>query len=144
MNPANARVYVKFIDGVEVSIPIDAVLVSENIYQLLADDEFDYDNNAVLFEFGSHDVVKTHPPGSEKQLPTAYELITAGDVRNLQKRLLIHILLNSPEPQELFGEVSQNEIKSICQKIEEATFWYPDIKKWFSLHKETIKGLLKN
>ena len=61
MNPANARVYVKFVDGVEVFIPVDAVLVSENIYQLLADNEFDYDDNAVLFEFGSHDVVKTHP-----------------------------------------------------------------------------------
>ena len=144
MNPANARVYVKFVDGVEVFIPIDAVLVSENIYQLLADDEFDYDDNAVLFEFGSRDVVKTYPPKNENWLPTAYELITAGDERNLQKRLLIRILLNSPEPQEIFGEVSQNEIKSVCQKIEEATFGYPDIKKWFSLHKETIKGLLKN
>ena len=144
MNPGNARVYVKFVDGVEVFIPIDAGLVSENIYQLLADNEFDYDDNAVLFEFGSHDVVKTHPPEGEKQLPTSYELIKAGDERNLQKRLLIHVLLNSPEPKEFFGEVSQNEIKSICQKIEEATFGYPDIKKWFSLHKETIKGLLKN
>ena len=144
MNPANARVYVKFVDGVEVFIPIDAVLVSENVYQLLADDEFDYEDNAVLFEFGSRDVVKTYPPEGEKRLPTANELITAGDERNLQKRLLIHILLNSPEPQELFGEVSQNEIKSICQKIEEATFGYPNIKKWFSLHKETIKGLLRS
>ena len=144
MNPANARVYVKFVDGVEVFIPIGAVLVSENVYQLLADEEFDYEDNAVLFEFGSRDVVKTYPSEGEKQLPTAYELITSGDERNLQKRLLIHILLNSPEPQELLDKVSQNEIKSICQKIEEASFGYPDIKKWFSLHRETIQGLLRN
>ena len=144
MNPANARVYVKFVDGVEVFIPIGAVLVSENVYQLLADEEFDYEDNAVLFEFGSHDVVKTYPSEGEKQLPTAYELITSGNERNLQKRLLINILLNSPEPQEFFSKVSQDEIKSTYQKIEEATFVYPDIKKWFSLHKETIKELIRN
>ena len=144
MNSANESVYVKFVDGVEVSIPIHAVLVSENVYQLLADDEFDYEDNTVLFEFGSHDVVKTYPPGGGKRRPTAYELITAGDERNLQKRLLIQVLLNSPEPQEIFGEVSQNEIKSICQKVEETAFGYPDIKSWFALHKETIKGLIKD
>lgn len=42
MNSANAKVYVKFVDGVVVYIPIDAVPVSENIYELLANNEFDH------------------------------------------------------------------------------------------------------
>ncbi len=144
MNSANAKVYVKFVDGVVVYIPIDAVPVSENIYELLANNEFDYDDSTILFEFGRHDIVKTKATEGEKRFPTAYELIKTGDERNLQKRLLIRILLDSPEPQDIFRGVSQNDIKSICQRIEETNFAYPGITSWFALHEETLEGLTKD
>lgn len=142
MNSKFSRIYVKFIDGVEFYIPVEASFVSENIYQVMPDDEFDYDDNAVLFEFGSQDIVRVKQLENEIRLPAAYELVKAGDARNLQKRLLTRILLHAPEPQEFFVGVSQSEIKSLCQKLGEANFVYPDIKNWFTLHKEKIQSLI--
>jgi len=142
MNSTNSRIYIKFIDGVAVYIPIGASLVSENIYRVLPNNEFDYDDNAVFFEFGSQDIVKTKQLENGMPLPLAYELVKAGDKRNLQKRLLTQILLHSPEPQVFLAGISQSEIKSLYKKIQESTFVYPDIKKWFALHKERIQNLM--
>jgi len=72
----------------------------------------------------------------------AYELIEAGDPRNLQKRLLTQILVQEPEPQVIFEGVDGNEIESLSQKIEKATFMYPSIKNWLSGNKDKIQGMI--
>jgi hypothetical protein len=59
---------------VGVHIPIEANFVSEDLYQLLPDDD------ANLFEFGSQDTVSAKQLiENEKQLPAACELVKAGD-----------------------------------------------------------------
>jgi hypothetical protein len=95
-----------------------------------------------LFEFGSHDMVKTHRADSTSTFPTAYELVQVGDARNVQKRLLFHILLHAPEPHVIFGALSEQERQSLCQKREATTFPYPAIKNWFAVHNETIQALM--
>jgi hypothetical protein len=72
----------------------------------------------------------------------AYELVEAGDPRNLQKRLLTQILLQEPEPQAIFEGIDQSEIRSLSQKIEEAPFMYPSIKNWFVGNKGKIENMI--
>jgi hypothetical protein len=142
MNTTNSKVYVEFIDAAGYYFPIEASFVSENVYQLLPNDEFDYDDD-VLFAFGSQDTVRVKQLiENEKHFPTAYELIKVGDPRNLQKRLLISILYKKPEPQELLEGVSESEIKSLCKKLEDTDFMYPAIKDWYILHKDKIQSLI--
>ncbi len=59
-----SKVYVRLIDGVGVFIPVEARFISHDVYQLMSDHEFDYEDDAVLFDFGSQDAVNTE----EKQL----------------------------------------------------------------------------
>ena len=128
-----AKIYVRFVDGTNVYIPVDARFVSDNIYQILPDSEFDYDDDATLFEFGPQDIVKVKSQqlAADRSVPVAYELVTVGEKNNLQKRLLFYILMNEPNPQDLLDGVSQQDIASLMSKINEASFMYPTIKEWF-------------
>ena len=145
MDEVTSNIYVHFLDGVEVYIPIEARLTSDGTYQLLFDDEFDYDDDSVLFEFGSQDIVKAR----QKQFENgdfgqvAYELVKAGDIRNSQKRLLFQIALQNPELQELLEGVDQSEIRSLYRKIEEAPFVYPALKDWLVENKDKIESMLQ-
>src|SRR5690349_20510314 len=106
------NIHVWFVDGVTVGIPVEARFISENTYQILSDSEFDYEDDAILFEFGPQDVVRVR----SQQLETgssalaAYELVEAGDERNLQKRLMFHILMYQPAPRDLFDGISDSDI----------------------------------
>ncbi|MBI3173995.1 MAG: hypothetical protein HYZ25_09760 [Chloroflexi bacterium] len=144
MNELTSKVYVHFLDGVEVYIPVDARLISNDSCQLISDDEFDYDDDAVLFEFGSHDIVKIKEVQFESGDfgQVAYELVKAGDGRNLQKRLLFQIALQKPEPQAIFEGIDQSEIRSLYQKIENEPFVYPAVKDWLVLNKEKIQSMM--
>ena len=110
----------------------------------MSDHEFDYEDDAVLFEFGSQDVVKTKDKKLENGVlvPVASELVKAGDIRNTQKRLLTQIVRQKPEPRAIFEGIDQSEIKLLCQKIEEAPFMYPTIKDWLVANKDKIQGMM--
>lgn len=54
----HSTIYVRFIDGVNLKIPVQAEQVANDIYRLLPDDEFKYENSNCLFEFGPMDVVR--------------------------------------------------------------------------------------
>ena len=144
MNEVTSKVYVHFIDGVEVFIPVEARLISDDVFQLMPDPEFDYEDDTVLFEFGSQDIVKT----KEKQLENgvlgrvAFKLVKAGDTRNLYKRLLTQIVLQAPNPQVILEGIDRSEIKSLLQKIEEAPFMYPSAKDWFVENKDKIQSMM--
>jgi hypothetical protein len=83
-------IFVRFIDGVDVFIPIPSLLASKEVYQLLPNPEFDYDDDTILFEYGSDDKVKVSAQqfsnGSSGLV--ANELVESGDPRNVLKRNL--------------------------------------------------------
>ena len=145
MEEVTSQIYVRFVDGVNVNIPVQARLTSNNNYLLLPDSEFDYDDDAVLFEFGIHDVVSVIEieleNGSFAQL--ASHLIKAGDSRNLQKRLLFQIALHQPKPTTIFEGIGQNEIRSLYRKIEGASFAYPTIQAWFIKNKDEVQRMIE-
>ena len=144
MDEITSKIYIRFLDGVDVYIPVDTRRTSDGTYLLMPDDEFDYEDDAVLFEFGNQDVVKAKEiqfeNGDVGQV--AYKLIKAGDRRNLQKRLLFHLALQTPEPQAIFEGVDRNEIRSLYQKIEQAPFVYPTVKDWFVTNKDKIESMM--
>jgi hypothetical protein len=144
MDQVTSKIYVRFIDGVEVYIPVEARLISDDVYQLMPDHEFDYDDDATLFEFGSHDIVRTKEAQWENGTlgRVAYALVEAGDPRNLQKRLLTQILLQEPEPQAIFNGLDRNDIELLLQKIEGASFMYPTIKNWWVGNKGKIQSMM--
>lgn len=144
MNESLSKVYVRFIDGVEVYVPVEARLISGDVYQLMPDHNFDYDDNATLFEFGSHDVVRTKEAQWENATlgRVAYELVEAGNSRNLQKRLLTQILLQEPEPQAILDGIDRSEIRLLSQTIEESPFMYPSIKDWLEGNKGKIQSMM--
>jgi hypothetical protein len=138
------KVYIEFVDGVPVRIPVDATFISEGVYQILPHTEFDYEDDSVLFEFGEGDIVrvKAGQLADEKQVLRAYELMESGDQRNFQKRLLLYILMKEITPLELLQNVGRNDISALKNKIEQADFMYPSIKEWLTLHGRTIQHLL--
>ena len=138
------RVYVEFVDGVSFYIPVEATCISEDIYQILPDTEFDYEDDGILFEFGQGDIVgvKAGQFADGKQGLRAYELKESGDTRNLQKRLLFYILMHETTPLELLGNVDKDDIKALVGKIDGSDFIYPPIKEWLVLHRESIRSLV--
>ena|SRR5688500_4391553 len=139
------KVYVEFVDGVSVYIPVEAICISEDTYQIMPDTEFDYEDDAILFEFGSQDIVRVKAGqfADGKQALRAYELMESGDQRNLQKRLLFYILMHETTPLDLLANIDKNDIKALESRIEGAAFMYPSIKEWLVLHREAIRDLLK-
>ena len=140
------KVYIEFVDGIPVRIPIEAAFISDGIYKILPDTEFDYEEDSVLFEFGERDIVrvKVGQFADGKQALRAYELLENGDQRNIQKRLLFYILMKETAPLDLLENVDRNDIKALKNKIEQAVFMYPSIKEWFGLHGGTIQSLVNN
>lgn len=144
MNETASKIYVFFVDATEYYCPIEARLISDNVYQLLEDDEFDYEDNCTLFEFGSQDIVETKEEPFKTTFPIqlAYKLIKTGDRRNLQKRLQMQILMEEPEPEVIFDGISSNEIKLLLKIAEESYFTYPGVTDWLEKHKAKIQSMI--
>jgi hypothetical protein len=140
------KIYVEFVDGVPFCVPVEATFISEGIYQILPNKEFDYEDDSVLFEFGQQDVVRVKVGQfvDGKQALRAYELVESGDQRNLQKRLLSYILMKEIAPFDLLDNVDKNEIRALESKINGADFMYPSIKEWLALHKKEIWSLVNS
>jgi hypothetical protein len=51
------KIFVRLIDGVETYIPINAKKISDNKYELLPDEEYEYESPNYLFEFFPGDIV---------------------------------------------------------------------------------------
>jgi hypothetical protein len=139
------KVYIEFVDGVPVRIPVDATDISEGIYLIVPHTEFDYEDDGILFEFGQGDIVRVKAGqfADGKQALHAYELVESGDQRNLQKRLLFYILMHETTPLDLLANIDKKDIKALKSRIEGAAFMYPSIKEWLVLHREAIRDLLK-
>ena len=140
------RIYVEFVDGGPVHIPVEAAFISEDIYQILPDMKFDYEDDSVLFEFGEQDIVRVKAGQfvDGKQALRACELMESGDKRNLQKRLLLYILMQKTTPLDLLSNIHKNDIRALESKIDGATFMYPSVREWLVLHKEAVHKLLDN
>lgn len=134
------KVYVRFVDGTNVAILINAQVVSDGVYQLLQDDEFDYDDNSILFEFGPGDTVGVKSFYSDS-MPLAHKLIKAGEAHYLPQCLQFHILDKEPDPYEFLKDISKDDIVALLDKIDTAFFVYPTVREWVARHREVIQNL---
>lgn len=143
MDETTFKIYVSFVDAIECSFHAKACLISENVYQILEDEEFDYEDNCTLFEFGPQDIVETREAKFEDETvgQLAYKLVKAGDPRNLQKRLQMQILLKKPEPEVIFDGIKPNEIELLIKIANESHFTYPAIQDWLEKHKAKIQSI---
>jgi hypothetical protein len=132
------KVHVRFVDGISCVIPVNEQLVSDDVYQILQDDEFVYDDYAVLFEFDPGDIVSGKPFYNDSA-PIAYKLIKAGNVHNLTQHWQFTNLDEQPDPGELLIDISIDDVIALLDKINPAFFEYPIIKQWVSHHQEVIQ-----
>lgn len=56
-----SKISVRFIDGVSLLMPVDACKISDDQFQIIADPEYDYMDNSILFEFGPDDSWSSTP-----------------------------------------------------------------------------------
>jgi hypothetical protein len=55
------KIHIRFIDGVEVYIPIEAKFVNENQYEILNDEEYQTEDPTSLAEFFPGDIIELEP-----------------------------------------------------------------------------------
>jgi hypothetical protein len=130
-------VFVRFIDGVNVSIPIQSKYISENTYELLPNIEFDFNDKTILFEFGPNDIVETKPSKSFSGL-IASKLIKAGNNNNSFKRLLFYILNDDLTFAEAKNIFNKSDLEKLSNFIESDGFVYPPIKDFFEINKTNL------
>ncbi|MBK6913701.1 MAG: hypothetical protein IPH11_08525 [Ignavibacteriales bacterium] len=136
-------IYVRFIDGGNVSIPIQSKYISENTYELLPNIEFDFNDKTILFEFGPEDIVETKPSKSHSGL-VASILIKPGNQNNSFKRLLFFILNDDLTFDEAKSTFNKSDLGKLNGFIESDGFVYPRIKDFFEKYKIDLQEYLDN
>jgi len=133
------KIYIRFIDGVNVLIPVEAKLLTKNHYEILPNNEFDYMDNTILFEFGIGDLVKCkfiNINNSPEATFIATELIKSGSQQNDIKRMLYDILQNNPKPKHIF----ENYDKSVIEYLfNDNLMKYPDLINWIEKYRSSIQ-----
>ncbi|MGE5621300.1 MAG: hypothetical protein ACM3U0_01870 [archaeon] len=137
-------IYVRFIDGVNVKIPVQAEQVSDDIYQLLPNEEFEYENSTCLFEFGPGDIVRVmKDKDSANSDLLAYSLIKQGDKRNALTKLLFHIMHDNLSFEDVQNRFSTDDIKNLLPLKDKGNSIYPQIRVFVENNYLEIQGLMK-
>jgi hypothetical protein len=144
-------VYVHFVDSIGVNKPVNAHVISDDIYQILLDIEYGLDiedesnDDMVLFEFGPGDIVGVKPYHSNfgDSVPLAYKLIKAGDLHNSPKCLQFRILEKNPDPYELLQDLKKEDVLALLNKVNTEDLVYPAIKEWIARNQEIIQNLIQ-
>jgi hypothetical protein len=128
--------YVRFIDGTNVYIPIKSKLLNSNSAILLEHNEFDYEDDSILFEFGFNDTIeyREHLLTNGKKVNLAYKLLDLGDNRNILKRILFEIIQNNCTINDL---ITLFNIESILTNLTNYDLYkspYIEIKNWFKIN----------
>lgn len=135
------NIYVRFIDGVNVKIPIHTEQVSDDSYRILPDKEFEYDNYTCLFEFGPGDIVRVKK--EEDSALLAYSLVKQGDKRNALTRLLFHIVHDNLSFDNVLNRFSKDDIVELLSFKDKADSIYPQIRDFIENNYSEIQGLTK-
>jgi len=140
MNESIKNIFVRFIDGTNVFIPIQGQIISEGIYELLPNDEFNYEDKNILFEFGSGDTVevKLNKFDDGKSGLMANRLVKLGNSNNSFKRLAFSILYYSLSFNEAIKLFDKSDIIKLVNFIEGKDFVYPAIKEFVEKNKKRI------
>ena len=133
-------IYIPFIDGVEVFIPVETLLSANDNYKILPNEEFDYDDGSILFEYGEGDIVActTHTFENGSNGLMASQLVTSGSIKNDYKRMLIFILKNMPSISDLL-KLYNSEV--ILQLLHDNELVYPSLNSWLNNHRTELKLL---
>ena len=139
---SNRKIYIHFVDGTDAYIPVDTEIISENAYKLLPNDEFDYEDDTILFEYGAGDIVtaEMHKFESGDTNLKASKLIVSGSEQNDYKRMLFYILRNEPNPSNLSNLFNKSIILRLLQ---DRDLKYPTLVHWFNKHRLAIQSLVK-
>jgi hypothetical protein len=114
MKSNQKKIYINYLDGVHVFIPVDAIELNNNEYEIQNNEDFDYEDNSILFEFGPGDIVKLKMINSNSgKIEIANELIKNGDKRNIGKRFLYYLSMDIPIENHFTKEIINNLIKEI-------------------------------
>jgi len=143
MIPSSSQIYVRFVDGTDVMIPVNGRPVSENVYELMPHDEFDYHDEVILFQYGAGDIVEVVTiqfEGGHQGL-LADRLVGCGNARNTYKRILYCILHDNPELNELVSTFDKKEVLRICEAASESHVVYPAIQDWLNTHRQALKEM---
>ena len=137
-------IYVEFIDGTNVFVPIPSKYISENVYELLSTDEFDFEDKTILFEFGPGDIVevKINKFESGESGFIANKLVKSGNKDNSFKRLLFYILNDSLTFEEALIEFGKTDLIKLIDFVVSEGFVYSTIKQFVEKYRDEIEALL--
>ena len=118
MKSGDCRIYIRYVDGAEALVPVPARQPPNGSFEILPADDFDFDDDSILFEFGPGDVVVAEDRelrnGSVQRVAT--RLVT-GDSRNIFKRMLLSILLDKPRTSDLTAEFGEAHVAQLRSKV---------------------------
>ncbi|MGJ7523078.1 hypothetical protein ACSFA0_21530 [Variovorax sp. LT1P1] len=127
------EIMMPFVEGTEVYIPVKCHMIGEGVIRVLENDEFDYEDQSVIFEFGPHDTVRTasreFSDGTVKE--TAFELVSSGDNRNDEKRMLLAILRENVGLSVLIERFGKEKVWAFVENHRTLKSPYPGIQNWF-------------
>lgn len=143
MHSEESLLYVRYIDGSNAYFQVPNRRREDGLYEILPHQEFDYEDDSTLFEFGPGDVVETvlfrFDDGAERRL--ASRLIKEGDPRNVNKRLLFLIASGKPSVQDLISQYGEHRVRNIKSDIAQLKSIYPAISDWIDTNTERIDDL---
>jgi hypothetical protein len=136
MTSNRMTIFVRFVDGADVAIPVEAQRTRDNIFEILPHEEFEYNNHSVLFEFGPGDTVIAVDHQFEDGTIGLLASGVAGKInqQNVFKRIqfvIIHEDPDLPRMVELFGKSSMMDF---CKESESRQYPYPAIQEWLKGH----------
>ena len=142
-NKAIQKIYIRMLEGVETFIPVDAMPISDNVFEIISNEDMDLEEDATcIYEFFPGDVVMSvvkcemlrdfsNPMQKRKKTFTlAVELISS-TFPNRKLYQLIYMIVRS------LGKITQNqlqgfedEIRQLCFDSSIAQRRHPVIEKW--------------
>ena len=145
MNDQIHRVYVDTIEGTTCMMPCPARATSPDTYELLSDDNFEFDEDYMLFEYGPGDTVtaKEEVDQDGTNILTARDLVRSGGTKNDLKRLLYRVCATKPDIAIIFRDFTKNQLRDLLDYVESAGFIYPEIREWVTTNASALEQHLQ-
>ena len=119
-------------------MPVQANAMADGVFEVLHCDEFDSEDNSMIFEYGEGDLVRAHLDqiGSGGALClVANQLIRSASTTNQYKRMLFKILHESPSPESICTEYGKELVRRLLLIRD---LKYPALENWVSSHKLSL------
>jgi hypothetical protein len=128
------RIYIRFIDGVDVFVPVPCTPLANQTFEILPDPEFDVEDDSVLFEFGPGDTVAAREErfADGQSGPLAYRLIRRGTSGNIQKQIQFAVAHGQPTVADLAQQFGTENVLLFREQANIRHSPYPSIQNWLA------------